>query len=273
MPFGGLLTTSIIGAGASIFGGLLGKSAADKAAAAQAAAEQKVGQLASTTIPKANDLYQKNYDTNMGLIQPYLSTGTNALTQLNGLVNNGGFQAPTAVTEQNDPGYQFRMQQGQLALDRSAASRGQALGGGAVKAAQEFGQGFGSNEYGNVYNRALGTYQTNFGNLQNLAGLGLNATNTGVTSGNVNASGQSSNLLQGLGIQADALTGAANARASGYVGGTNALTSGINGATGGLSNLVLLNKLIGGGGMSSAIGNGGPPVPSGYGTDGSPLYA
>lgn len=254
MPFGGLLTTGLLSAGTSIFGGLLGKSAADKAAAAQLAAEQKVQDLAKSTTTDANSLYQQNYNTNMGLIQPYAATGTNALAQLNGLVNGGGFQAPTAVTEQNDPGYQFRLQQGTQALDRSAASRGEALGGGQIKAAQQYGQDFGSNEYGNVYNRALGTYQTNFGNLQQLAGLGLNATNTGVNAGNINASGQSSNLLQSLGIQADALTGGANARASGYVGGTNALTSGLSGAAGGLSNLSLLAKLLGNNNSSPSLG-------------------
>lgn len=241
------LLPALIGAGGSIAGGLFGKSAAEKAADAQAAAEQKVQDLAKTTIPQANDLYSNNYATSMGQLQPYTSTGTNALGQLNSMVNGGGFKAPTAVTEQNDPGYNFRMQQGQLALDRSAASRGEALGGGAIKAAQEFGQGFGSNEYSNVYNRALGTYQTNFGNLQNLAGLGLSATNTGVTAGNVNATGQSSNLLQGLGIQSDALTGAANARASGYVGGASALTGGINGAANSVSSLsplLILKNLL-----------------------------
>ncbi len=44
------------------------------------------------------------------------------------------------------------------------------------------------------------------------------------------AFGQSNNLLQGLGIQANALTGQGNAAAAGTVGGTNALTGGINGA-------------------------------------------
>lgn len=89
---------------------------------------------------------------------------------------NGGpaFKAPTGADFQNDPGYQFRLEQGQKALERSAAAKGSATGGAAIKAAQRYGQDYASNEYGNVYGRALGTYQTNFGN--SLAGWNANST-------------------------------------------------------------------------------------------------
>jgi hypothetical protein len=48
------------------------------------------------------------------------------------------FQAPTSVTEQNDPGYQFRLQQGQDALQNSAAARGGLLSGGTAKALSDY---------------------------------------------------------------------------------------------------------------------------------------
>jgi hypothetical protein len=56
------------------------------------------------------------------------------------------FQAPTAATEQNDPGFQFRLQQGQQALERSAAAKGGLLTGGTAQAEQQFGQDYASNE-------------------------------------------------------------------------------------------------------------------------------
>jgi enhancing lycopene biosynthesis protein 2 len=136
MPFGGLLTMGLITGVSSIAQGVIGANAAGNAADTQAAAEQKVQDLASQTVPQANDLLQQNYGTNMGLVRPYTSTGSTALAHLDALVNGGGFTAPTGVTEQNDPGYQFRMQQGELALDRSAAAQGEALGGGQLQAAQ-----------------------------------------------------------------------------------------------------------------------------------------
>jgi hypothetical protein len=136
------------------------------------------------------------------------------------------FQAPTDVTQQNDPGWQFRMKEGLDAIQRSAASKGTLLTGGAMTDLMAFGQDFASNEYGNVYNRAasewdrnynraLGEYQQAyniFGNNQanqfgrldqmsqtgataasgvnaNNSGYGANASNTIENMGNVNAAG------------------------------------------------------------------------------------
>jgi len=240
-----------VGAAGSIGSALIGSHAAGQAADQQTAAEQKVLDLIGQGVPDANKNLTDYYGKNMALLQPYLSTGTNALDQLNKLTSGGGFKAPTSVTEQNDPGYHFRMQQGQQALEQSAAAHGGALGGGELKALNQYGQDYASNEYGNVYNRALGTYQTNFGNLQNLAGLGLNATNTGVSAGNLTGTGLSSNILQGLGLSTQALTGIGNAQAAGTVGSANAWQSGLGGVAGAasgaasnLSQLSLLNAIL-----------------------------
>lgn len=83
-----------------------------------------------------------------------------------------------AADFQTDPGYAFRLSEGQKALDRSAAARGGLISGGALKAATRFGQDMGSQEYQNAFNR----YQTNRSNqlnpLQSLMGAGQSATNT-----------------------------------------------------------------------------------------------
>ena len=57
---------------------------------------------------------------------------------------------------QTDPGYQFRFEEGQRALDRGAAARGGLLSGGYGRKAVRYGQGFASNEFTNVYNRIMG---------------------------------------------------------------------------------------------------------------------
>jgi hypothetical protein len=54
------------------------------------------------------------------------------------------FQAPTDITEQNDPGYQARMKFGTDAIQRSAAARGGVLTGGTAKALGQFGQDYAS---------------------------------------------------------------------------------------------------------------------------------
>lgn len=70
----------------------------------------------------------------------------------------------TDYSFQTDPGYQFRFEEGQRALDRGAAARGGLLSGGYGRKAIRYGQGFASNEYTNVYNR-----------IANIAGMGQTA--------------------------------------------------------------------------------------------------
>ena len=85
------------------------------------------------------------------------------------------FQAPTMADALNDPGYQFRLQQGTDALQNAAAAKGTLADSGTLKALIDYGQGAASQEYGNIWNRdfgawgkgydvAKGTYDTNVTN-------------------------------------------------------------------------------------------------------------
>jgi hypothetical protein len=104
-----------------------------------------------------------------------------------------------------DPSYSFRFQEGLKALDRQAASRGGLISGGALRAAQRYGQDVASTEFGNAYNRLAS--RTGFGQTAS-TNMGGAAGQFGTNAGNL-------------------MTGAGAARASGYVGGANALTSGL----------------------------------------------
>jgi hypothetical protein len=88
--------------------------------------------------------------------------------------NPGQFTAPTGVTEQNDPGYQFRLDQGNKALLARAAASGTLLNGGTLKAIAQYNQDYASGEFQNVYNRAQGTYNTQENAYQNTVGNALN---------------------------------------------------------------------------------------------------
>jgi len=85
---------------------------------------------------------------------------------------------------QNDPGYQFRLQQGQSALENSRAAMGGLFSGATGKALSEYGQGFASNEYQNAYNRYNNDQSNLFNRLSGLAGTGQTANQQ------VNAAGQ-----------------------------------------------------------------------------------
>lgn len=71
------------------------------------------------------------------------------------------FTAPTGESITQDPSFQFRMDQGRKALESSAAGKGILRSGDTMKDLLAYGQNFASQEYGNIYNRALQEYDTN----------------------------------------------------------------------------------------------------------------
>jgi hypothetical protein len=120
-----------------------------------------------------------------------------------------------------DPGYGFRLQEGQKALERSAAARGNALGGSAIKAAQRFGQDYASNEYGNAFNRFESQRTGKFNRLAAVAGIGQTSANLLANQGTQLAGQQGINIINGANTAADA-------RASGYGQIANAINGSVN---------------------------------------------
>ncbi len=176
------------------------------------------------------------------------------------------------------------MAMGQQAMERAASAGGGAFSGGTLAALTRYGQDYASNEYQNVYNRALAGYNTNFSDALNSYNTNtanaLNAYNTNYnvwSQGQGNqfnrlaaiaglgqtATGQLSQAQQNLGTNITSLlTGQGNAQAAGILGGASAINSGLAGLTGigsqavGYSqNQTLLNaiaKYLGGGGAGGA---------------------
>jgi len=72
------------------------------------------------------------------------------------------YRPPTPEEALQDPGYQFRLGQGQKALESSAAARGVLRTGGTLKDILQYGQDFGQQEYGNVFNRSLQAYDRQY---------------------------------------------------------------------------------------------------------------
>lgn len=74
-----------------------------------------------------------------------------------------GFVAPTLEEAKAEPGYQFALQEGLGGMQNSAAAKGTLRGGATLKDLIRWGEGFGEQNYGNVYNRSKGLYDTKFG--------------------------------------------------------------------------------------------------------------
>ena len=114
---------------------------------------------------QALDQTRKSFGEAKGYQQPWNEYGQEALSDFRGWRDD-----PTAVTR--DPSYQWRVSQGQEGVENSAAARGGALSGNALRAIEDYRQNSASEEYQNEWNRfmqELGIGQNAAGNMSNLA--------------------------------------------------------------------------------------------------------
>jgi hypothetical protein len=286
---GGSPLGTIAKAAGSIAGSALQSNASNKAAETQAAAAKYAADLQYKAMSDALAFQKEQWGTSQANLAPWLESGKLGLSAINqgmglGTDNGSGgygdlaapytkefsyadFQAPV-LSETNDPGLAFRLAEGQKALDRSLAARGGALSGASAKAAARYGQDYASNEYGNVYNRALQGYNTNYNNalqgfntnynvfqnnqanrfnrLASMSGLGQTTANQ-LNSAGQNFANQSGNLVTTTAQNAGELaTQAANARASGYVANGNTWSNAVNGIGNSIYNQTLLSKILNG---------------------------
>lgn len=154
----------IIPAAVSLFGANKQASAAKSAAATTAAATDQATEL-------QREMFQQQRQDQ----EPWRQAGQTALNALIPMATN--YQKFGMDQFQQDPGYAFRLAEGQKALDRSAAARGGLISGGALRAAQRYGQDMGSQEYTNAFNRYQTERNAQINPLQSLAGVGQTATN------------------------------------------------------------------------------------------------
>jgi hypothetical protein len=149
-------------------------------ASKQAKATTEAANISAQGNREALALQQRMYDEGVARQQPWLQAGTGAINELAaGLAPGGKYSTPFSQTNwQQDPGYAFRLSEGQKALDRSAAARGGLISGGALKAAARYGQDMGSQEYQNAFNRYYGERNQMLNPLQSLAGVGQTSANT-----------------------------------------------------------------------------------------------
>ena len=230
MPLG----TAILGSAAisglgSIASGIIGSSASQKAAQTQ-----------SQTATMNAVLEATMYNQNVGRLQPFVSAGTNAASELSNLTgtNTGGNPLtapltaafnPTMAQLSATPGYQFTLGQGQLAAQNGYAAQGLSSSGAALKGATNYAE----NLAATTYQQQFQNYWTNnlnaAGLLQNQTGLGENAAAQVGNMGTTTAGQIANSTSQG-----------AAASAAGTIGSANALTGAIGGVSGAANNAALM---------------------------------
>jgi hypothetical protein len=213
------VATAIVGSA------VIGSYAAGEAGKQQAQAAGDAARVQSDASRYAANLQQKQYEENVQRQQPFYQAGVNALPEL---VQASRYTPFGQEQFQADPGYAFRLSEGQKALERSAAARGGLISGGAMKAATRYGQDMGSQEYTNAFNRYQAERQARLGPLQSLTGMGQTTAQQLGSAGQTNATNIGNYGMAGANATAEGYMGAANARASGYMGTANAINSGLS---------------------------------------------
>ena len=162
-------------------------------------------------------------------MSPWLGAGQSSLGELLRQMGAGEFDQPFDYSQlANDPGFQFRMEQGQKALERSASARGLLNSGGALKSLTRYSQGLASDEFQNAWSRNQAENTGRYNRLANMAGVGQAAAQNlgamgGQTAGNLGQFGgqfasNMGNLYGALG----------NAQSAGAMGGANAFSGMMN---------------------------------------------
>lgn len=180
------LAVPLIMAGSSLLSGILGSQSADK----QAQAQRSAARAQADASRYGMDLAQGRFDQVRSDLQPFLRAGQGATTGLHDVGLAGQYDTsfdpyqqyqtnssvpeytpfgvdPMSVYQQttqpfefnpeDDPSYQFRLQQGIDAIEGSAAARGGLFSGQTGKDLMEYGQGLASDSYKDAFSRDLAT--------------------------------------------------------------------------------------------------------------------
>tara|TARA_B100000780_G_scaffold79934_1_gene54326 strand:+ start:4204 stop:4950 length:747 start_codon:yes stop_codon:yes gene_type:complete len=141
----------------------------------------------------AQDTIYQAGQRSINRFDPYSQMGTNGANALNSMYNRDGSMNYDQF--RNMPGYQFRMEEGQRAMDNSGSARGMTQSGAQMKALAKYGQGSADQGFNDWFNKQM-----------QMSGMGMNAVSN---QGNIDTSSAA-----GMG---EMMVGGADARASGMI--------------------------------------------------------
>lgn len=213
------IETVALAAGGSVIGSMIGANAAENAARMQSDATNR-----ATDVSNAQ-FYQTREDQ-----RPWLEVGGQSIRTIGDLLRSGAiFPNFRGENLSSEPGYQFRLNEGNKAIENAARARGMYMSPSTVKELMRYGQDYASGEYQNAYNRDMSNKTTKFNMLSGAAGTGQTAANTLATTGAQNA-WTIGNLI----------TAGANARGAAGIAGANAWSGGLSN----VGNLYMQNQMM-----------------------------
>lgn len=241
--------------GGAVIGGVASNMEANKESSAARNAANAQTQAANQSIAEQ----QREYDQSRADQLPFLQAGYGALDKENALLNGdfSGFQ--------NSPDYQFSLNQGIGALDKSAAARGSLYSGGHSQDLTSFAEGTANQFLNSYWNKLAGQAGQGQTTANSLGELGANtANNIGKYMTDAGDARASSYLQQGhIDAQRIAAFGHIGSNLLGYYtnrGSTSAANdpySGYNLFNSGTYNVQPLNSSTEGTGAYNVFGLGG----------------
>jgi hypothetical protein len=219
--------SALLGAGVAYAGGKAQERGAERGAEAAEYAADKSAQVQWDMFTKQQEAMQPYRDVGdpalkrlaglMG-IETYTGEGEERVTDPRG-ADFGKFARPFTMADyEADPGYQFRLAEGQKAIDKGAASRGEFFQGGTGKALTEYGQNLASEEYGRARERYRQDQSDVWNRFSGLSGTGQQAAQQVGQWGQTTAGRVGQGYLTAGGQMANAYQRAGAARASAYEG-------------------------------------------------------
>jgi hypothetical protein len=191
-------------------GGAILAGAAISGAASSGAAGTEAGAANTANAYQYNEFEQEQANE-----QPWLQSGEANLATLNADMPSLTANFTDADFQQS-PGYQFQLQQGEQAMQRSAAAKGLLNSVGTQQNLNNYAQGTANQDYQQALQNYMSQNQNRYNMLSGMAGMGQTAV------AGINQAGQTATNA----MSANTI-GAANASAAGQVGVANSITSGI----------------------------------------------
>ena len=211
----------------SVISGLVGAKATKSAASTQAAASVASEKLAKEATEFAIKETKRQYDLNRADYEKYFNIAREDTAAERGLKDVSIGKIPGVIDMlrtgegfERDPGQEFIRSEGEKAIQRSGAAKGNLLSTNQVKRLLEFNQNRASVDYGDYLNR-VSSFQLN----PLLASAKLGQVGVGATAadrGPQTTSNVPNLLMQGAQQQGNALMMGANAIAGGKIGSANA---------------------------------------------------
>jgi len=209
--------------GAALIGGAVSYFGSKNAADTQA-----------NSARQASDTQMQMYNQQRADQEPWRQSGAAALGIMDKDMQSGEMTRGFSMSDFNkDPGYQFRMAEGQRALEGSASARGSLNSGGTLRALTRYGQDMGAQEYQSAYNRFNNDQSNRFNRLSSMAGIGQTANNQLAQSGQNAGNNISQNQMA-----------AGNAISAGQIGQGNAINNSLNSGVNTWQNYQMMNRMF-----------------------------